>query len=71
MNHDNSNRSLLAHGCSDLYNVILLTVNEIAETNKQESEIEAVKWHDIDEILASGDIYQHNKNFILRGIEYR
>ena len=41
----------LAHGCSDIYTVMLLTVDEIVEPERQEAEIESAEWLSIDDAL--------------------
>ena len=48
--------------------IVLLTVDEVKEAVRQEAEIAAVQWHQIDTILASDDIHEHNKNYIREGV---
>ena len=47
----------------------MLLTAESQSINRQEAEIEKVEWHNIDEILKSDDISEHNKNFIKEGLK--
>ena len=38
---------------------------------RQEHEIAEAKWHDLDEILVSDEIHDHNKNFIREALKCR
>lgn len=67
--HPHPQLNFPSHKCSDIYSIVLLTVDEVTEAVREEAEIAAVQWHDIDEILNSEDIHEHNKNFIREGVK--
>jgi len=66
--HPHPQLNFPSHKCSDIYMIVLLTVDEVKEAVRQEAEIAAVQWHQIDKILASDDIHEHNKNYIREGV---
>ena len=51
--------------------IVLLTTSDEQTLSRQEAEIAEVEWHQIEKILKSDDIHEHNKNFIREGIKRR
>jgi len=71
--HPHPKLNFPSHSCSDIYVIVLLTTSGDSNQtpSRQEAEIAQVEWHNIDQILLSDDIHEHNKNFIREGIMSR